>query len=228
MVNLDNDWEIILEKEFKKKYFLDLQRVLQEEYQNCTVYPPKRDILNALRYTSYNETKVVILGQDPYHGKGQAHGLSFSVRPGVKKPPSLQNIFKELESDIGMVPPTHGHLKKWAEEGVLLLNTVLTVREGEPQSHKNIGWEKFTDHIISCLNERARPVVFILWGKNAQQKKSLITHSRHFILSSSHPSPLSARRSFFGSRVFSKCNEILLKEERSPVDWTIPEKITIE
>ena len=179
------------------------------------------DIFNALHYTDYDKVKVVILGQDPYHGPKQAHGLSFSVLPGVPAPPSLKNIFKELNSDLGCYIPNNGYLKSWADQGVLLLNTVLTVRAGTPNSHKNKGWETFTDKVISVLNEREDPVIFILWGNNAIAKKKLITNKNHFILQSVHPSPLSASRGFFGSKPFSKANEILKSIGKTPIDWQI-------
>jgi uracil-DNA glycosylase len=179
------------------------------------------DIYNALHYTSFKDTKVVILGQDPYHGPGQAHGLSFSVQPGIEMPPSLQNIFKELHNDLGCYLPNHGCLKKWADQGVLLLNTVLTVRQGQPNSHKGMGWEQFTDQVIRILNEREQPVVFILWGRHAQSKKELITGAHHLILESSHPSPMSASRGFFGSRPFSKTNQFLREIGVREIDWQI-------
>ena len=225
MKNLQNDWKSLLEEEFKQKYFLALKEFLKIEYENYRVYPPKDDIYNALYLTPYKKTKVVILGQDPYHGEGQAHGLSFSVRPGIKKPPSLQNIYKELQADLGIPIPDHGYLKKWAEEGVLLLNTVLTVREGKPNSHKNKGWEQLTDSIITLLNQRKTPVIFILWGRNAQQKNVLLSNPWHYVLESPHPSPFSARKGFYGSRIFSITNEILRKEGISPVDWSLPKEI---
>ncbi len=225
MKPLKNDWATLLKEEFEQEYFLKLQLFLQEEYLNHKVHPPKEDIFNALDYTPYKETKVVILGQDPYHGKDQAHGLSFSVRPGIKPPPSLQNIYKELEADLGLPVPDHGYLKKWTEEGVLLLNTVLTVREGAPQSHKNRGWEKLTDRIITDLSKRSTPVVFILWGRNAQLKEAIIDSNKHYVLTSPHPSPFSARKGFFGSRVFSRTNAILVKEGLVPIDWSLPKEI---
>jgi len=228
MENLQNDWSYLLEQEFKQDYYLALQEFLTEEYKKYRIYPWKEDIYNALRLTPYKKTKVVILGQDPYHGKGQAHGLSFSVKPGIKKPPSLQNIFKELHDDLGVPIPDHGYLKSWAYEGVLLLNTVLTVREGEPHSHKNIGWEQLTDYIITLLNQRKTPIVFILWGRHAQHKKSLISSPWHYVLESSHPSPFSARKGFFGSSVFSKTNEILEKEGIPRIKWELPQDILID
>ncbi|MFV9511507.1 uracil-DNA glycosylase [Tepidibacillus sp. LV47] len=223
MAILRNDWADYLQDEFKKPYYLRLRKFLIEEYRSKTIYPDMYDIFNALHYTSYAETKVVILGQDPYHGKGQAHGLSFSVKPGVAIPPSLQNIFKELQQDLGCTIPNHGYLVKWAKQGVLLLNTVLTVREGEPNSHKGIGWETFTDQVISTLNRREKPVVFILWGKHAQEKQNLITSSHHYIIQSPHPSPFSANRGFFGSRPFSKANQFLRQIGSQEIDWQIPD-----
>ncbi|CAM3014192.1 uracil-DNA glycosylase [Hathewaya histolytica] len=218
---LKNDWHDLLDQEFSKDYYLKLREFLIEEYRNKTIYPDMNDIFNALKYTPYKDVKVVILGQDPYHGPNQSHGLSFSVKPGVKTPPSLVNIYKELNSDLGCYIPNNGYLKKWAEEGVLLLNTVLTVRAGEANSHKNKGWEKFTDKIISLINEKNDPVVFILWGNNAQAKVKLITNSKHDIIKSVHPSPLSASRGFFGTKPFSKSNEFLKSIGKSPIDWQI-------
>ncbi|GAA4720358.1 uracil-DNA glycosylase [Brevibacillus fulvus] len=219
---LRNDWASLLEEEFTKPYYTQLRQFLAEEYQRHTIYPDMYDIFNALHYTPYEQAKVVILGQDPYHGPGQAHGLSFSVKPGVAIPPSLQNIFKELRADVGCDLPNNGYLIKWAEQGVLLLNTVLTVREGLPNSHKGKGWEQFTDKVIAALNQRERPLVFLLWGKHAQAKRELITNGHHFIISSPHPSPLSASRGFFGSRPFSKTNQFLRSIGSGPIDWQIP------
>lgn len=221
MRSMQNGWAPLLAEEFEKAYYLDLREFLMEEYQNKTVYPDKEDIFNALRYTDYDKVKVVILGQDPYHGPGQAHGLSFSVKPEVEIPPSLRNMFKELKADLGCEIPNHGYLKKWADQGVLLLNTVLTVRKGEAHSHKGKGWETFTDKVITLLNERQEPVIFILWGKPAQSKLKLIDESKHKIITSAHPSPLSARRGFFGSKPFSRVNEILREWGRQEIDWQI-------
>ncbi|NLT95251.1 MAG: uracil-DNA glycosylase [Clostridia bacterium] len=218
---LKNDWAEYLEEEFKKDYYLELRRFLIEEYRRHVVYPDMYDIFNALHYTAYSDTKVVILGQDPYHGPGQAHGLSFSVKPGITSPPSLQNIFKELKDDLGCPIPNNGYLVDWAKQGVLLLNTVLTVRQGMPNSHRGKGWEQFTDQVIRTLNNREKPVVFILWGKNAQDKKSLITAPRHFIIESPHPSPYSANRGFFGSRPFSKANTFLKSIGSKEIEWQI-------
>ena len=218
---LKNDWNELLKDEFSKEYYLTLREFLKNEYNTKTIYPDKYDIFNALHYTSYKDVKVVILGQDPYHGPNQAHGLSFSVSPGVKIPPSLLNIYKELNSDLGCYIPNNGYLKKWADQGVLLLNTSLTVRAGEANSHKNKGWEIFTDKIISLINEKTDPVVFLLWGNNAINKKKLITNKQHLILSSTHPSPLSASRGFFGSKPFSKINKFLISVNKAPIDWQI-------
>ena len=225
MAILKNDWHDLLKDEFKKDYYLALRKFLINEYRTRTIYPDMYDIFNALHYTPYKDVKVVILGQDPYHGPNQAHGLSFSVKPGVPAPPSLVNIFKELNSDVGCYIPNNGYLKKWADQGVLLLNTVLTVRAGQPNSHKNKGWEHFTDKVISLLNDREDPVVFILWGRNAQAKQDLITNPHHYIIKSPHPSPYSANRGFFGSRPFSTTNNFLKSIGKEPIDWQI-ENIT--
>ena len=218
---LKNDWNELVKDEISKDYYLSLREFLKNEYTTKIIYPDKYDIFNALHYTSYKDVKVVILGQDPYHGPNQAHGLSFSVSPGVKIPPSLLNIYKELNSDLGCYIPNNGYLKKWADQGVLLLNTSLTVRAGEANSHKNKGWEIFTDKIISLINEKTDPVVFLLWGNNAINKKKLITNKQHLILSSTHPSPLSASRGFFGSKPFSKINKFLISVNKAPIDWQI-------
>lgn len=219
---LQNDWGPLLGSEFEKEYYQALANFLKEEYEEHVIYPKKEDIFNALQYTSYENTKVVILGQDPYHGPNQAHGLSFSVQPGIKTPPSLLNMYKELRDEYGYEIPNNGYLVKWAEQGVLLLNTVLTVRQGEANSHKGKGWEHFTDRVIELLNEREKPVVFILWGRHAQAKKKLITNTNHHIIESVHPSPLSARRGFFGSKPYSKVNEILSNMDEKEIDWQIP------
>ena len=221
MAILKNDWHDLLNDEFKKDYYLSLRKFLVNEYRTRTIYPDMYDIFNALHYTPYKDVKGVILGQDPYHGPNQAHGLSFSVKPGVPAPPSLINIFKELNSDLGCYIPNNGYLKKWADQGILLLNTVLTVRAGQPNSHKNKGWEHFTDRVISLLNEREDPVVFILWGRNAQAKQDLITNPHHYIIKSPHPSPYSANRGFLGSRPFSKTNNFLKSIGKEPIDWQI-------
>ncbi|PEJ33872.1 uracil-DNA glycosylase [Bacillus pseudomycoides] len=219
---LKNDWEPLLAPEFEKPYYQKLRQFLKEEYSTHVIYPKANDIFNALHYTSYKDTKVVILGQDPYHGPDQAHGLSFSVQLGVKTPPSLQNMYKELHADLGCEIPNNGYLVKWAEQGVLLLNAVLTVRQGEANSHKGKGWEHFTDRVIELLNEREKPLIFILWGRHAQAKKKLITNSNHHIIESVHPSPLSARRGFFGSKPFSKVNDLLSSMDEKKIDWQIP------
>ncbi|MCU5069268.1 uracil-DNA glycosylase [Bacillus pacificus] len=219
---LKNDWGPLLAPEFEKEYYRKLADFLKEEYSTHVVYPKKEYIFNALEYTSYENTKVVILGQDPYHGPNQAHGLSFSVQPGIKTPPSLLNMYKELRDEYGYDIPNNGYLVKWAEQGVLLLNTVLTVRQGEANSHKGKGWEHFTDRVIELLNEREKPVIFILWGRHAQAKKKLITNTKHHIIESVHPSPLSARRGFFGSKPYSKVNTILANMGEREIDWEIP------
>ena len=221
MVNLGNDWDDILADEWQKPYYLELRKFLKQEYSTQTVYPNMNDIFNALKLTSFKDTKVVIIGQDPYHGFGQAHGLCFSVKKGVVPPPSLKNIYKELKSDVGFEIPSHGELTSWAKQGVLLLNNVLTVREGLPNSHKGKGWEIFTDRVIGELNKKETPVVFLLWGANAQKKAEIITNPKHFKLLSVHPSPLSASRGFFGCRHFSKTNEILQKNRINPINWEI-------
>lgn len=218
---LNNDWNHLLKDEFKKEYYKKLRQFLIEEYKTKTVYPEMNDIFNALEFTSYKDTKVLILGQDPYHGPNQSHGLAFSVKKGVKIPPSLKNIYKELNNDLGCYIPNNGYLKSWADQGVLLLNTVLTVRSHEPNSHKNKGWEIFTDKIINLLNERTDPVVFILWGNPAIAKTKLITNNRHYIITSVHPSPLSASRGFFGSKPFSKTNHFLRSINKTPINWQI-------
>lgn len=219
---LKNDWADYLTGEFAKPYYQQLRQFLIREYRNGTVYPDMYDIFNALHYTPYATVKVCILGQDPYHGPGQAHGLSFSVKPGVPAPPSLQNILKELESDLGCRPPDHGCLEHWARQGVLLLNTVLTVRQGQAASHRGRGWERFTDRVIEVLNARPEPVVFILWGRHAQAKVPMIDTSRHGVITAPHPSPLSAHSGFFGSRPFSRANAFLQARGIAPIDWAIP------
>jgi uracil-DNA glycosylase len=220
MFSLGNDWDAVLSLEFEKDYYLKLREFLKSEYSTRRIYPPMNDIYNALRYTTYAEARVVILGQDPYHGPGQAHGLCFSVKPGVALPPSLKNIFKELADEVGMDMPTSGELSGWAHQGVLLLNTTLTVREGQPQSHKGRGWEILTDRIISAMNEKETPVVFMLWGGNARAKRSLITNKRHLVLECAHPSPLSAYNGFFGCGHFKKANEFLESNGLLPIDWS--------
>ena len=221
MVNIGNNWDNILKDEFQKDYYLKLREFLKKEYSERNIYPDMHDIFNALRYTDYDDVKVVIIGQDPYHGQGQAHGLSFSVQPGIKQPPSLVNIFKELRDELGIPipPPDFGCLTKWAKQGVLLLNACLTVREKTPNSHKGKGWEILTDTIIGNLNEREKPMVFILWGNNAKAKAKLVTNSNHLIITGSHPSPLSAYNGFFGGGYFSKANEFLKANRMEEIDW---------
>lgn len=223
MITIGNEWDELIGDEFEKEYYITLRERLADEYSMHTVFPAKENIFNALKYTEYSKVKALLLGQDPYHGEGQAHGLAFSVQKGVAKPPSLVNIFKELHSDIGIEPPNHGCLTDWTKQGVMLLNTVLTVREGEANSHKNLGWTIFTNRIIEMLNEREDPVIFLLWGRNAAEKLPLITESRHFVLSAAHPSPLSASRGFFGCKHFSKVNEILKRLGKEPINWQIAE-----
>ena len=218
-----NDWAKYLNSELHKDYYLQLREFLINEYKTRQIFPDMYDIFNALHYTSYSDTKVVILGQDPYHGDGQAHGLSFSVKPGVPPPPSLINIFKELKDDLGCMIPNNGCLKPWTEQGVLLLNTVLTVRAHQANSHRGMGWETFTDKIIELLNEREKPVAFILWGAPARRKKKMITNPQHFIVESPHPSPLSAYNGFFGSKPFSKVNAFLESIGETPINWQIPD-----
>ena len=221
MVHIGNSWDILLKGEFDKDYYIALRQFLKEEYSSRTIYPDMHNIFNALKFTPYENVKVVILGQDPYHGPGQAHGLCFSVQKGVEPPPSLKNIFKEISAEYGFPTPPHGELTSWAEQGVLLLNTVLTVRAGSPNSHKDKGWEILTDKIISLLNERAEPIVFLLWGANARSKKKLITNSRHLVLETVHPSPLSAYNGFFGCGHFKKANIFLKENGLEIIDWSI-------
>ncbi|WP_346934628.1 uracil-DNA glycosylase [Clostridium sp.] len=221
MVIIENSWDEKLKGEFDKPYYIELRQFLVSEYKTRNIFPDMNNIFNALKLTSYEEVKVVILGQDPYHGAGQAHGLSFSVQPGVRIPPSLLNMYKELQNDLGCYIPNNGYLVPWAKQGVLLLNTVLTVREGEANSHKNKGWENFTDKIISLLNEREKPIVFLLWGNNAKEKTKLINNPNHYILTTVHPSPLSATRGFMGCKHFSKTNDILKSLEQNEIDWQI-------
>jgi len=221
MMELHNSWDKYIAGEFEKPYYTALKEFLKEEYSTQIVYPGVHDVFNALKTTSYDAVKVVILGQDPYHGEGQAHGMAFSVRPGVKTPPSLVNIYKELQGSMGCYIPNNGYLMKWAEQGVLLLNTVLTVRAGKPQSHKGKGWEVFTDRIISILNEREDPVIFVLWGAPAKKKMSLITAPQHKILTAAHPSPLSAYNGFLGCNHFNQINEYLREMGKTPIDFQI-------
>ena len=221
MVNIGNEWDELLKNEFQSDYYLKLRNFLAYEYKHYTVYPNMYDIFNALKTTSYSDVKVVILGQDPYHGPNQAHGMCFSVKKGVEAPPSLKNIFKELQDDCGCSIPPHGELTEWAKQGVLLLNTVLTVRAGQANSHANKGWEILTDQIIRLLNEKQTPIVFLLWGRNAQNKISLITNPNHLILKCAHPSPLSAYNCFFGCHHFSKTNAFLKEHGMKEIDWQI-------
>lgn len=218
---LSNDWQDLLDEEFDKAYYRELRGFLIEEYKSKAIYPEMKDIFNSLHYTPYKDVKVVILGQDPYHGPGQAHGLSFSVKPEIAPPPSLMNIYKELQSDLNCYIPNNGYLKKWSEQGVLLLNTALTVVAHEANSHRNKGWETFTDKVITVLNTREAPIVFILWGSNAISKLKLITNQKHYIIKSPHPSPLSAFRGFFGSKPFSTTNNFLLSIGKTEIDWQI-------
>lgn len=221
MVTIGNDWDKVLEGEFDKEYYLKLRAFLKSEYSSHLIHPDMHDIFNALKWTSYAGTKVVILGQDPYHEVGQAHGLAFSVQQGVKIPPSLVNMYKELNSELGCYIPNNGYLEKWARQGVLLLNSLLTVRDGAANSHRNKGWEIFTNRVVELLNEREDPVVFLLWGNNAKEKMQIITNPQHYILTSVHPSPLSASRGFFGCGHFKKTNELLEKMGKTPIDWQI-------
>lgn len=222
MVNINNDWDELLKDEFHKEYYQNLRRFLIEEYKHNTIYPEMDNIFNALKFTAYKDVKVVILGQDPYHGPNQAFGMAFAVKPGVKTPPSLVNIYKELNSDLGCFIPNNGYLVPWANQGVLLLNAVLTVRESSPNSHKNKGWELLTDKIIQILNAREEPIVFLIWGNPAKEKLKFITNKHHLILSAVHPSPLSASRGFFGCKHFSKTNEFLKSKGMNSIDWQIP------
>ena len=221
MTKIGNDWDIMLQDEFDRPYFKRLENFLTEERARYEIYPPQEDVFNALRYSSFQDTKVVILGQDPYHEPGQAHGLCFSVNKGVTIPPSLVNIYKEIENDLGIKMPGHGYLADWAKQGVLLLNTVQTVRRGQANSHKGKGWEIFTDRIVEILNQRQKPMVFILWGANAKSKTELITNKEHMVITGAHPSPLSAWKGFFGGRYFSKANRYLEITGQEPVDWGI-------
>ncbi|WP_036218351.1 uracil-DNA glycosylase [Calidithermus chliarophilus] len=214
-------WKPVLREEFDKPYMDKLEAFLEAERAQHQVFPPQEDVFNALRYTPYDEVRVLVVGQDPYHDEGQAHGLAFSVRPGVRPPPSLLNIFRELEADLGIPRPKTGYLKRWAEQGVLLLNTSLTVRAHEPASHKGKGWEQFTDAVIRAVSAKAEPVVFVLWGAHAQKKLGLIDARRHSVIQSAHPSPLSAKNGFFGSRPFSKINAALRAAGRGEIDWRL-------
>ena len=223
MYKIGNGWDQVLAEEFEKEYFKKLEAFLDEEYAAQTIYPPREDIFNALKASDYAATKVVILGQDPYLEPGQAHGMCFSVQKGVKIPPSLVNIYKELEADLGVKPVRHGYLQEWADQGVLLLNTSLTVRRAQANSHRGKGWEQFTDAVIAALNARPEPIVFLLWGANARSKEALITAPQHFILSGAHPSPLSAWNGFFGGGYFSKANRFLELTGQTPVQWQLRE-----
>ena len=218
---IGNKWDQILKDEYQEEYFKNLIDFIKKEYKEKTIYPPSNDVFNAFRYTDFDNVKVVIIGQDPYHGPNQAEGLSFSVKDEVLKPPSLKNIFKELEDDLGISFPKKNSLKPWAHQGVLLLNAVLTVEEHKPTSHKDKGWETFTNHVIEKINEKEEPVVFILWGAYARDKKKLITNPKHYIIESAHPSPFSAYNGFFGSKPFSKTNDFLKKNNIKEIDWRI-------
>ena len=224
MAMLTGEWLDAMHEEFQKPYYKELYQFVKDEYSTTVIFPPADDIFNAMHFTPLDKVKVLLLGQDPYHGDGQAHGLCFSVKPDVEIPPSLVNIYKELHDDCGCYIPDNGCLTKWTNQGVLLLNTVLTVRAHQANSHRGIGWEEFTDAAIRILNEQDRPIVFILWGRPAQMKKSMLTNSRHLILEAPHPSPLSAYRGFFGSRPFSRANKFLKANGIEPVDWQIENK----
>lgn len=221
MVNIGNDWDALLAEEFDKEYYKALRAFLVTEYKTRRIYPDMYDIFNALKYTPYSAVKAVIIGQDPYHGPNEAHGLCFSVKKGIPIPPSLINIYQELHEDIEAEIPSHGCLEDWAKQGVLLLNTVLTVRHGQANSHKDKGWEQFTDRVIELLNMREQPIVFILWGANAKSKRALIGGPQHCILTGAHPSPLAAHKGFFGGKYFSRANEFLLGKGLAPIDWNI-------
>lgn len=221
MAAIDNDWLESIKPEFQKPYYKELYDFVKAEYSKTVIYPPSDEIFNAFHFTSLNKVKVLLLGQDPYHNVNQAHGLSFSVKPGQDIPPSLQNIYKELNDDLGCYIPNNGYLKKWADQGVLLLNTVLTVRAHEANSHKGKGWEKFTDAVISAVNAQDRPIVYLLWGAPAQKKIPMLTNPKHLILKAPHPSPLSSYRGFFGCKHFSQCNDFLVKNGIDPIDWQI-------
>ena len=221
MSAIHNDWLDAVGKEFRQPYYLELYQFIKEEYSKSVVYPEADDIFNAFHFTPYHNVKVVILGQDPYHNQGQAHGLCFSVKPQVDIPPSLVNIYKELQEDLGCYMPNNGYLEKWARQGVLLLNTVLTVRAHQANSHQGMGWERFTDAVIRAVNEQDRPIVFLLWGRPAQQKRSMLNNPKHLVLEAPHPSPLSAYRGFFGCKHFSKTNEFLQNNGLETIDWQI-------
>ena len=223
MSAIANDWKEVLAEEFKKPYYTELFQRVKQEYESGIVYPPSEDVFNAFHLTPFHKVKVVILGQDPYHQHGQAHGLCFSVKPGVAIPPSLVNIYQELESDIQVKPPSHGYLEDWAKQGVLMLNTVLTVRAHQANSLRGIGWEEFTDAAIRALNAEDRPIVFILWGRPAQMKRKMLSNPKHLILEAPHPSPLSVYRGFYGSKPFSKTNQFLQAQGEEPICWEIKE-----
>lgn len=218
---IENEWLPFLKEEFSKPYYKTLYNFVRDEYSRVTVFPPSNEIFSALEETPINNVKVVIIGQDPYHERGQAHGMSFSVKPGIKTPPSLQNMYKELNNELGLYIPNNGYLDKWAKQGVLLLNTVLTVREGNANSHKGKGWEQFTDAVIRAVNTQDRPIVYLLWGANARAKKNLITNPKHLVLEAAHPSPLSAYNGFFGCGHFVKANQFLEKNGIDGIDWQI-------
>jgi uracil-DNA glycosylase len=218
---INNDWLDAIGNEFRQPYYAELYKFVKHEYSNYIIYPNADDIFNAFHFTPLGKVKVVILGQDPYHNEGQAHGLCFSVKPGVELPPSLVNIYQELNNDLNCYIPNHGYLEKWARQGVLLLNTVLTVRAHQANSHKGMGWERFTDAVIQAVNAQERPIVFLLWGRPAQMKRSMLTNPKHLILEAPHPSPLSAYRGFFGCKHFSKTNEFLKQHGLAPIDWQI-------
>ncbi len=218
---IGNDWDEKLQVIENSNGFKNFLKIIDDKYKTSIIYPPKDYIFNALKLTSYKDTKVVIMGQDPYHGEGEAHGLSFSVQKGIKVPPSLQNIYKELYNDLGIPPKDDGDLTKWAKEGVLLLNAVLTVEKDKPASHRKLGWELLTDYIIKLLNQKKEPVVFILWGNFAKEKQKYITNPKHYIITSAHPSPFSANYGFFGSKPFSKTNNFLIKNKIKPIDWSL-------
>jgi uracil-DNA glycosylase len=222
-INIPESWQALLSAEFEKPYFQKLQRFVDAERQNATIFPPEQDVFSALNLTPYEHVNVLLLGQDPYHDNNQAHGLCFSVRPGIKPPPSLVNMFKELRSDVGFRIPNNGYLVPWAQQGILMLNAVLTVRAHSPNSHKNQGWETFTDAIIRKVNEKKDPVVFVLWGGYAQKKRSLIDTTRHIIVQSAHPSPLSAHNGFFDSRPFSAINTALREAGKPAIEWQLPD-----
>lgn len=224
MVKFGNDWDEVLRDQVEAPYFQNIIKQLNVEYRKTRCFPPPELVFNALRSTAYRDVRAVILGQDPYHGDGQAHGLCFSVRQGVEVPPSLQNIYKEIHADLGLAIPSHGELTDWTGQGVLLLNTILSVRAHAPMSHANLGWQTFTDAVITRLNEREQPIVFLLWGSPARAKKEWITNPRHLVLEAPHPSPLSAHRGFFGCRHFSKCNAFLREQGMPEIDWQICEK----